>query len=781
MHRTERRRTRPLRRRLRHQFRVFFIYAEIAALLMLGILLGVVGGTFYSVSRILPSGLDVAQYKPTEATKIISSDGVILAEIYEENREVVPISEIPEDLQRATIAIEDSRFYRHLGVDFRGIVRALYENLRAGRISQGGSTLTQQLARNIYLTREKKLSRKLQEIILALQIERHFSKEQILELYLNQVYYGSGTYGVQTAAKTYFGKHVNDLTLSECSTLLAGLPKKPSAYNPYEDIDAAVRRRNVVLNRMTELGYITPGQRDEAKAEKVKLVERKQKGLAKYKAPWFVTYVIKQVTDEYGADLIYKGGLRVYTTLNYRMQKVAEKELREEVAKAKWKNVSQGALICIDPHTGHIKAMVGSVNPNFMKDQFNRAVQARRQPGSSFKAFVYTAAVDNGYGLNYVLANKPIKHKGKPWPKNYRRQGGYRSSYKMKQAVAISVNTCAVQMLTRIGIDQVITYARLLGIKSPLDRTYSLALGASVVTPLEMASAYGVFAARGMRAEPKCVVKITDRDGGIIEENAPSTRQVLSQQTADTMNEIFRAVVTSGTGYAALKVPNAHGKTGTTSDDRDAWFVGYTPELATAVWAGNDDFSPMKGVWGGNVCAPVWRDFTLTALEIYEREKPEEKPKSLLVEGPFEQENGRKHRGGQTPTSTEEPKHATVTICAGSGRLAGPQCTTTYRVRHRIGSEPIGKCTLHGPQTEEQPTEAPVPPPSVRSEPASPAAGPTSKPAPTGRPHDRYVSISICADSGRIATIYCPETVPRRFRVDEAPTEQCRIHRPPAD
>lgn len=765
------------RRRVRHRLRVYVIYAEIAALLMVGILLGIIGGTFYSVSKILPSGLDVAQYKPTEVTKIISSDGVVLAQVYEENREAVPISEIPQDLQHATVAIEDSRFYGHLGIDFRGIFRALYQNLRSGRMSQGGSTLTQQLARNIYLTREKRLSRKLQEIVLALQIERNYSKEQILELYLNQVYYGSGSYGVQTASKIYFGKHVKDLTLSECA-LLAGLPKKPSSYSPHHDLDVAVGRRNIVLNRMAELGYITAAQRDEAKQEKVKLTKLKPRGLARYKAPWFVTYVIKQLKEEYGADLIYRGGLRVHTTLNYEMQKVAEKELREEIARAKSKHVSQGALVCIDPRTGHIKAMVGSVNPDFTKDQFNRAVQAKRQPGSSFKAFVYTAAVDNGYDPSYVLPNRPITFKGKPWPKNYRRKGGYASSYKMKQAVAISVNTCAVQMATRIGIDQVITYAKLLGIKSPLDRNLSLALGASVVTPLEMASAYGVFATRGMRAEPKCVVKITDRDGGIIEENSPVTRQVLSQQTADIMSEIFRAVVVSGTGYNARRVPDAHGKTGTTSDDRDAWFVGYTPELVATVWAGNDNFSPMKGVWGGNVCAPVWRDFMLKALETYKREKPE----LLIVGEPFAGDNERDYDRPEAHASegTDQAGKTMVTICAESGGLATPDCPTTYEVRHKADSEPIGECTLHGARTEERPA-APESSPAVKPESPGPALRPTSRPGPIARPRDRYVTVTICADSGRIATLYCPETVRRRFKADEAPTKQCRIHRPPGD
>ena len=772
----------------RRRVKLAFIYAEIMALLILAIGLGVIGGTFYSVSRILPSGPEIASYRPTEATKIISSDGVVLAEIYEENREFVPIGKIPEDLQNATVAIEDTRFFKHFGVDFIGIARALYYNLRTGRMAQGGSTLTQQLARNIYLTREKRLSRKLQEIVLALQLERNFSKQQILELYLNQVYYGSGSYGVQTASKVYFGKQVKDLTLAECA-LLGGLPQKPSANSPYENRDGALARRNLVLQRMADLGYITEGQRDEAKGERLRLVGRQPGGIAKWKAPWFVSHVIKRLTDKYEVDLVYKGGLRIYTSLNYEMQKVAEKELREGVREARRKNVSQGALVCIDPENGYIKAMVGGVNPDYMKDQFNRTVQAKRQPGSSFKAFVYTAAIDNGYDPNYRLSNARITFPGagtKPWtPRNY--TGRWGGTYTIKRAVAESVNVCAVRMADKIGIDQVITYARLLGIKSPLDRTLSLALGASVVTPLEMCSAYGVFAENGMRAEPIAITRITesqgDKEGALIEENRPVTHQVLSQQTAEIMNEIFHGVVYSrgGTGYAAQKVPNAHGKTGTTSNDRDAWFIGYTPELVTAVWAGNDDYSPMKGVWGGNVCAPVWTAFMLKALKVHEKESRKEEPRIAAAE------DEKKERKEERRTPRQEPpqsRRMAVRICAASGLLANPDCPTTYEVSYEAGREPISRCTMHGsPTTPETPDQTSPPaqvPATTTPAPRQPTTA-TPRPQTTPRTSDGYVSVTICSDSGNIANTYCPETVTRRFRVDEAPSKVCRTHKPPTD
>ena len=776
--RTERERRRSWRRRVK----IVWLYIEVMALILLAVTLGAVGGAFYSVAKMLPSSSDIAEYEPTEATKIISSDGVVLAEVYEENRELVPITDVPKDLQNATVAIEDSRFYKHPGVDPRGIARAIYQNVRKGRRAQGGSTLTQQLARNIYLTREKKISRKLKEILLALQLERNFTKEQILELYMNQVYYGSGSYGVQTASTVYFGKNVKDLSLAE-SALLAGLPQKPSSYSPYEDREAAHGRRNVVLDRMQELGYITAAQCEEAKKEPVKLAGLQPTGIARYKAPWFVTYVIKELTSKYGADLVYRRGLRVHTTLNYKMQKAAEESLRTHIARAKYMGTSQGALVCIDPQNGFVKAMVGGINPNFTKDQFNRAVQAKRQPGSAFKAFVYTAAVDNGYDLNYMLSNERITYKGygdKGWtPRNYNDRYGGRVS--MRQAIAQSINVCAVRMADQIGIDQVITYARMLGIKSPLDRTLSLALGASVVSPLELCSAYGVFAANGMRAEPMSIERINEsdgnRDGAIIEQNRPVIHQVLSEQSAQLMNELFRGVVTSkgGTGYAAAKIPNAHGKTGTTSNDRDAWWIGYTPELVAAVWAGNDDYKPMRRAYGGVVCAPTWVDFMKKALPEHKRETEAEKPKEPLIR----READQRDKPPERPEA--RPRRNMIRICADSGLLATPNCPVTREVPYDSNSGPLQSCPIHGPHQPASGDQTPAATPEAATSPSAPPVPPRTvppKPAPPP-PSQRYVTVTICVDSGQIANEYCPETVTRRFLASEAPSKTCRLHRPP--
>ncbi len=763
------------RRSRRRRSKIILIYLQIILLLLLAIFLGAIVGAFYSVSKVLPSGHDIEEYRPTEVTRIISSDGVVLAEVYEENREVVPITDIPKDLQNATVAIEDVRFYKHWGVDLRGMLRAFVENVRAGRMVQGGSTLTQQLARNLYLTREKRLSRKLQEIILALRIERNYSKEQILELYLNEVYYGSGAYGVQTASKIYFGKDVKDLTLAECA-LLAGLPKKPSVYSPYENLRAATGRRNVVLDKMAELGYITREQCEQAKKEPVRLVGLKPGGLAKYKAPWFVTYVLKQLTRELGADMIYKGGLEVHTTLNYEMQQAAEEELRKGVAAAKYMNVTQGALICLDPHNGHIKAMVGGVGKDFTKDQFNRAVQARRQPGSSFKVFVYTAAIDNGYDPSYRISNSRVTYAGygsKPWtPKNA--NGRYGGTYDLRQALAQSINVIAVKLADKVGIDQVITYARILGIKSKLERTLSLALGTSVVTPLEMVSAYSVFANGGVRAEPMAVTKITDGEGGIIKEYSPITNQVLSRQTAETMSELLRGVVLHGTGRAARGIPDAHGKTGTTSDCRDAWFIGYTPELACAVWVGNDDFSPMRRAYVANVCAPTWTAFMRRALEIYKREKHPEEARSGSDFEKRDRRDSERRRSSERLVGEDRQKMVDVTICTESGCLATKDCPSTYRVSAEAGTEPKVYCPIHSSQEASQPSQEP--------QNAVPAVSPPPPPtAPSPDSNARYLNVTICVDSGRIANEYCPETITRRYRVEEAPTKVCTIHRPPRD
>lgn len=768
------------RRAKKSRLRVFWISLQITFLLAIAIFSVVIGVVFLNVSSILPSGDEIDKYKPAEPTKILSSDGVVLAELFEENREYASLDDIPIDLQNATITIEDSRFYNHPGVDIVGIARAVYQNFRTGSMGQGGSTLTQQLARNIYLTREKKISRKLQEMALAIQLERKKTKHEILEMYLNKVYYGSGAFGVQTASKVYFGKDVKKLSLSE-SALIAGLTQKPSGYSPHENKDAAIGRRDVVLNRMLKLGYITSEQRNEAAEEEMKFVGRKPGGISRYKAPWFVTFVLKELSNRYDDNMLNSGGFKVYTTLNYQMQEAGEKALREGVESAKNRKVSQGALVCINPENGYIKAMVGGVDPDYVHNQYNRVTQAKRQPGSTFKAFVYTAAIDNGYSPDYRISNAKITYPGyggKAWtPRND--NGRYGGTYSIRTAVANSINVCAVRMADKLGVDEVIKYARLMGIRSDLNRTLSLALGASEVTLLEMCSAYGVYSANGMKAEPMSVIRIVKgnaagEEDSIIAEYEPKVTQVLSEETSEIMNDILRGVVTSGTARRGVSgVRHAHGKTGTTSNDRNAWFVGYTPELSTAVWVGNDNNTPMRNVYGGSVCAPIWSKFMQKAIMAYKDEKKNghDQDESDFVASTIE-----KKRERRTDRSTEKSSKIRVRICSESGLLASSGCPRSYQVSYDRETKPSETCTLdhktHVLDDDGADTNTTRDDTSVTSNNGPRRPGVVSD-------GNKYVTVTICADSGYIANEYCQETVTRRYQSDEAPARVCKIHTAP--
>lgn len=772
----------------RQRLRRIVILFQVVILLTVAALVGIVGGTLYSVWGIIPDDASIKNYTPSEGTKIISSDGVVLARISEENREYIPITEIPENMQHAIVAIEDKRFYQHSGINFRAIGRALVENLQRHKFAQGGSTITQQLARNIYLTRKKTMSRKLQEVMLALRIERAYSKEQILEMYLNQVYFGSGSYGVETAAETYFGKKAKDLTLAQCA-LIAGLPQRPSSYSPFEHEDLAVRRRNVVLDCMAEQGYISYTEAENAKAEPVRLVRQKRKkNTVNYKAPYFVSYVLNQLIDRYGADLIYKGGLMVYTTLNYQMQQVAEKEIAQALRDGGRKKISQMALLSIDPHTGNIRAMVGG--KDFSESQFNRAIQAKRQPGSSFKLFVYTAAIESGWGPNTRVLDAPLSfpgangHSWRPQNQDHRSYGWM----SMKRAVALSVNRPAVWTLQKIGIPKVINYARMMGIKQPLDPTLPLALGASDVTLIEMTSAYGIIDADGEKVEPNCILRITDRSGGLIDQPTPEHSRVLSSETCSKVKELLRAVVTQGTGRGANSVPDAYGKTGTTQRDVDAWFIGFTPDLVTGVWAGNDSRVAMNKAYGGSACVPVWTDFMKEAIRINQEAKQHE-GEQQRSKNPNPYNDTLSHRNIDNKSNDIKTKETSdevrVSICDESGLVATKSCPHTHIVTYKRGDEPTETCNIHGGDrnnSEENPTEETRP--SVNTAPSSPAERPQTIPeertqtkrAPKAK--QETVELTICATSHKIANDYCPRTITKRFPVNRAPQEVCDIHGP---
>lgn len=760
------RRAQPARRR-RSRIRSFVTVLQVTILLGVGASVGIGLGLFVNLSRVLPA---VQDFQSPEATIVYSSDGVLLGRIFREDRTNVLLKEIPENLREATIAIEDSRFYEHAGVDVRGVARAIWTNLRGQRLAQGGSTITQQLARNVYLSQRKTFQRKIQEAVLAILIERRYTKDKILEMYLNQVYYGSGAFGVQAASKVYFGEDVDQLDLSQAA-MLAGLPQKPSSYSPHEDEEAALNRRDVVLNRMAELGMITPQERDEAKAEKLRIIPR-ARGRSTYKAPHFVDYVTKQLKERYGEDVVYMGGLRVYTTLNYQMQKIAEKALREGVKSHRGRGVGEGCFVAIEPGNGYVRAMVGSVDP---ASHFNRCTQAVRQPGSSFKAFVYTAAIEAGMRPTDTINDTPVSYpqvSREPWrPRNYDNKWHGRVS--MADAIARSINIPAIKVADKIGVKNVIDVARRMGIKSPLEPYLPLAIGGiGGVHPIEMASAYGTFANGGIHVDPVSIVRVTNSHGDIIEDYVPEGQRVISARTNTLMDEMLRGVVTRpyGTGKSVRDVPNARGKTGTTNDDRDAWWLGYIPgKLVAAVWVGNDDYKPMNKAWGGTVCAPVWKEFMLKSIPIFDKTH-EDKKVALATKKPDTSEPSTETRrtersepgnsAGSDATTDDTADTVTATVCSDSGLLATSNCPNTYTQKFVRGSEPTAYCNLSHTRA---------------------ATDTRTNPQPAPAPDVQLVTVTVCSDTGMLATPYCPKTARKQIPIDDVPTQVCTKHRSSSD
>lgn len=585
--------------------------AAFAGWQVLFVTLGSALGLGLSVSR-LPDVKSLESWVPTESTRIYDAKGRLLANVHgEENREVVPLGDIPRTLQEAVIAVEDDRFYQHRGVNLRGIARAALTDIAEGRKAEGASTITQQLAKNLFLANNKSWARKIADAWLAVQIEHRYSKPQILEMYLNQVYWGHNCYGIQAAAHNYFGKKTKDLTLAE-SAQLAFLLRGPERYSPYKDPTLAKRGQRVALLRMVRAGFISKAQADAATAAPLKYPGAQN---FSYKAPYFTSYLLNQLINRYGSDVVMRGGLRVRATIDWEIQQKAEQLLTQTVAThGKRMNFSQGAIVAIDPRTGYIRAMVGGVS--YAKSKFNRVVQAHRQPGSSFKPFVYLTAFERDYSPTTPFSDAKVSYNagsGKLWtPENYGNQ--YGGTMSLRKALERSNNVIAVKLLDRVGIDPVIENAHRLGIQSPLGANLSLALGSAEVTPLELASAYGVLAADGMRAEPQAYSIVEDRAGTVVERNDPRPRRVFEADPIRVLNDVMTGVVRYGTGAAANINRPAAGKTGTTSDHRDAWFVGYTPDMVTLVWLGNDDNSRMAGTTGGAVCAPLWKQLMLQAL-----------------------------------------------------------------------------------------------------------------------------------------------------------------------
>ena len=740
-------------------------------------LIAIIGcsGWFFFMLAKLPKVDRLADYKPPIVSQVFGDDGSLVGEFYLERRTVVPVNKIPRKLIQAFVAAEDSNFFQHSGIDYFGIVRAAIKNILSLRKKEGASTITQQVAKSMLLTPEKKFSRKIKEAILATRMEKKLSKDEILYIYLNQIYLGAGAYGVQLAAETYFGKEVESLNLAEMA-MLAGLPKAPNAYSPIKHMDRAKERQAYVLERMVKEGYITPAEAEHAK--NTPIVIKPLKKVNSEQSAYFLEQIRMQLEDKYGEDRLYKEGLKIYTTMNADMQKAAYEAVvhgLKEVDKRqgfrgpikylpesgidsfckqvedgidgpslktgvtyqgvvtgintvhsdltvrvgdrtgslsrrnmswagkvhlansygkpdeKGKGIAlgavievsvvtpdvnkagavfaldqtpevQAALVAIDPRTGGVKALVGGYD--FKKSQFNRAIQAKRNPGSAFKPIIYGAAVDKGLTPATIFDDSPVEYdsgKEKAWkPKNY--DNIYRGNVTMREALTNSINVVSVKILETIGVNTAIDYAKKLGIMSPLAPNLTLALGSSSLSPLELTSAYAVYASGGYRTTPYFITKVVDGEGKVLEEiqtpqipvfgsstsaaeaappplaptstppapaniipgmtttvpqvNPLAPVPVVSPETAYVMTNLMESVVTSGTGQRAraLGRPVA-GKTGTTNDMKDAWFIGYVPQLVAGVWVGYDQEKSLgTGGSGGQAAAPIWTDFMQRSL-----------------------------------------------------------------------------------------------------------------------------------------------------------------------
>ena len=755
--------------------------------------MGAAGGVFAAYVQDLPTLDALEQYSPSLVTTLYSDEDEPFAAFFEQRRILVSLNKIPPYLIEALLATEDTRFYSHRGIDPRGIARALLTNLRTLRRAEGGSTITQQLAKVLFLTPEKSLARKMKEILLAFQIEREYPKDKILEMYFNQIYFGHGAYGVEAAAQTYFGKSVDDLNLAEAA-MLAGLPRAPNTYSPIVDKERARRRRGVVLQRMVEEGFITTEQAEAAAA--IPFDERAFAAV-RSQAPYFVEYVRQYLEERYGSYALYHGGLKVYTTLNVRLQHAAEQSLtqglreidqqkglrlvgggptarvtprrpgaplrpglvvegviqrvtargihvtvddysgeipfkamrvaegpkladafhpddrvlvRLEAVDHNRKTLTlvlaqepemEGALLALDPRTGQIKAMVGGYD--FQRSKFNRAIQARRQPGSAFKPFVYAAAFDLGLTPSTIFEDSPISFPAtidgeqKEWsPENYDQT--FRGPVTLRQGLEHSINVVAVKLLETIGVGAATQMAHRLGIRSPIRAELGLALGTSEVTLLEMVSAYGTLAAGGVRAPPYAIRRILDSRGRVLEERFPEGQQVLRPATAATLTHVLEGVVQRGTGRSAraLERPLA-AKTGTTQDAADAWFLGYSPSLVAGVWIGYDTVRSLgPHETSATLAAPIWIQFMRAALE-------GSPPEAFPVPDPLVPVTVNYYTG--LPTYPQDP-----------------DAVTEYFLR---GTEPR-RATMGG-------AAAPLPPPAVAPLPPAPpaTAAPAGPPSPS--------------------------------------------------
>ena len=593
----------------------------ILLIIMSGIICGILSGFFLALTHDLPQISSLENFRPSAVTRIYSSDKVLIAELFAEKRDPVPLKVIPEYLKKAIVTTEDRNFYTHSGIDLKGIARAIIKDIWAGKFVEGASTITQQLAKTLFLNPKKTLVRKLKEAFLAFHLERRYTKDEILELYLNQVYFGSGAYGVESAARIFFNKSVKDLTLAECS-LVSAMPKAPSRYSPLVNRDLAIKRRNIVLKQMLETGIINETEYNNALNETLNLSKKNKNSL---KAPYFVEYVKDFLENIIGSSRLYKGGLTIYTTLSYELQKTAEDAITKGLSDLESRMKQQGiinpdpqsALVCLDIQSGGILAMIGG--KDFYKSPYNRATIARRQPGSAFKPIVYAHAIEKGFTQNMKILDAPVVFRGgkagEDWkPENFSKT--YQGEITLRKALALSENIPAVRLIEMLGPSSVVQFGYKLGIKSTLSPNLSLALGTSEVTLLELTSAYTVFPNRGKSIKPYGVMEVVDHNGRIVWRAKPKKRLVMSRTNAAIMTDMLMAVIKEGTGKKANIIKRSvAGKTGTTDKCKDALFVGFSPSIATGVWVGRDKFVTLgKRETGARAALPIWMEFMEKAL-----------------------------------------------------------------------------------------------------------------------------------------------------------------------
>jgi len=562
----------------------------------------------------LPKLSSLSEYKPAQVSKVFAADGTQLCELKgDENREIVALPKMPKAIRDAVVAIEDVDFYKHGGVNWKAVVRAAWANLVNRSVVQGGSTITQQYVKGAYVGPKRTLWRKLQEASLAYQLTKKYSKDKILEMYLNDIYFGQGCYGLVTAASKYFGVPTEGLSVAQCATL-AAIIRSPSYYDPYLRPQVVLERRNLVIKEMQRQGYIVPSDAKIAMAEPM-VLQPKNKVYLPPPAPYFCDYIKNKIRQQYGDQLAFRGGLRIYTTIDLKLQNEAEKTFMKLMDPD---SGPSAALACVDPRTGYVKALVGG--KNYFQSQYDVAAEGHRQAGSSFKVFVLTTGIKSGMdGSETYDSSSPREitmADGTKWVvRNYDGKGS--GTMTVKDATIHSVNAVYAQMIMDLGPAVVAQTAKDMGIMSPVEANPAIALGGlqTGVNPLEMASAFGTLADNGVHAVPRTIYKITDAEGNVIADNKPETHQVLDPKVAATVNEILQQVVASGTGTGAKIGRPQAGKTGTTEDSADAWFVGYTPDLVTAVWVGYPQGRvPMNGMTGGSLPASLWQDFMSKAL-----------------------------------------------------------------------------------------------------------------------------------------------------------------------